>query len=141
VEGHPGEILGTTCGAVDSAIVPPITADVGMHSKLKPFTGRIVQPASARLIVSPTRESSPPVAAVRRDDLAVIAERLDALSAFVLKLSRDMESIVLKLSKDIESIRRSSRGRRQTKKPGPGQLCFDFEGMADEQKATRSNRP
>jgi hypothetical protein len=35
VEGHPGEILGTTCGAVDSAIVPPITADVGMHIKVK----------------------------------------------------------------------------------------------------------
>jgi hypothetical protein len=130
VEGHPGEILGTTCGAVDSAIVPPITADVGMHSKLKPLTGRIVQPASARLIVSPTRASSPPVAAVRRDDLAVIAERLDALSALVLKLSNE-----------VASIRRSSRGRRQTKKPGGSQLCFDFEGLADEQKATLSKRP
>jgi hypothetical protein len=94
-----------------------------MHSKLKPFSGRIGPPASARLTVSPTRVSSPPVAAVRRDDLAVIAERLDALSALVLKLSNE-----------VASIRRSSRGRRQTKKPGASQLCFDFEGMAGEQK-------
>jgi hypothetical protein len=101
-----------------------------MHSKLKPFTGRIVQPASSRFIVSPTRVSSTPVAAVRRDDLAVIVERLDALSAFVLKLS-----------KEVESIRRSSRGRRQTKKPGVGQLCLDFEGVAGEQKAMLNKRP
>jgi hypothetical protein len=123
VEGHPGEILGTTCGAVDSAIVPPRTADVGMHSKLKSFTGCVVQPASAPLIVLPTRVSPPPVAAARRDDLAVIAERLDALSALVLKLSNE-----------VATVRRSSRSRRQTKKPAASQLCFDFEGIAGEQK-------
>jgi hypothetical protein len=100
-----------------------MTVDVGMHSKLKPFTGRVVQPALAPLIVSPTRLSPPPVAAARRDSLAVIAERLDALSA-----------LVLKLSKEVESIRRSSQGRRQIKKPAASQLCFDFEGMAGEQK-------
>ena len=95
-----------------------------MHIKVKPFVGGVKQPASARLIVPPTRASSPPVAAAaRRDDLAVIAERLDALSALVLKLSNE-----------VASIRRSSRGRRQTKKPAASQLCFDFEGMAGEQK-------
>jgi hypothetical protein len=92
-----------------------------MHNKLKSFTGRVAQPASAPLIVSPTRVSGPPVAASRRDDLAVIAERLDALSALVLKLSNE-----------VATIRRSSRGRRQTKKPAASQLCFDFEGMAGE---------
>jgi hypothetical protein len=123
VEGHPVEILGITCGTVDSAIVSPIAADVDMHIKLKPFTGRIVQPASARIIVSPNRVSSPPIGAARRDDLAVIAERLDKLTA-----------LVLKLGKEVESIRTSSRGRRQTKKPAASQLCFDFEGIAGEQK-------
>jgi hypothetical protein len=116
VEGHLGELLGTTCGLPDCAMVPPITADVGMQSKLKPFTGRIVQAASARIIVSPTRVSSPPTAAARRDDLAVISERLDMLSA-----------LVLKLSKEVESIRTSSRGKRLAKKPAASQLSFDFE--------------
>jgi hypothetical protein len=94
-----------------------------MHSKLKPFASRLVQPVSTRLTVSPTRVSSPPVAAVRRDDLAVIAERLDTLSALVSKLSNE-----------VASIRRSSRGRRQTNKPAAGQLSLGFEGMAGEQK-------
>jgi hypothetical protein len=87
-----------------------------MHIKVKPFVGGVKQPASARLIVPPTRASSPPVAAAaRRDDLAVIAERVDVLS-----------ELVLKLQKEVKDIRRSSRGRRQTKKPGTSQLCFNF---------------
>jgi hypothetical protein len=101
-----------------------------MNSKFKPLTGRIVQPALARLIVSPPRVSSPPVAAARRDGLAVIAERVDALS-----------ELVLKHSKDIESIKRSSRGRRRTKKSAANQLCFDFEGMAGANKTTLSKKP
>jgi hypothetical protein len=101
-----------------------------MNSNFKPFTGRIIEPTSTRLTVSPRRASSPAVAAARRDDLAVIAERVDALS-----------EIVLKLSKEVESNRRSSRGRRQTKKSAANQLCFDFEGMAGAHKTTLSKKP
>jgi hypothetical protein len=91
-----------------------------MRIKVKPFVGGVKQPASARLIVAPTRASSPPVAAAaRRDELAVIAERVDALS-----------ELVLKLQKEVKDIRRSSRGRRQTKKPATSQLCFNFWDMA-----------
>jgi hypothetical protein len=94
-----------------------------MHSKLKPFASRLVQPVSAGLTVSPTRVASPPIVAARRDDLAVISERLDRLS-----------ELVFNLSKEVESIRTSSRGRRQTNKRAVGQLSLGFEGMAGEQE-------
>src|SRR4051794_21581676 len=88
-----------------------------MHNKFKPQIGRIVQPTSVRPIVSPIRGSLPPLVAVRRDDLAGITQRLDALSALVQRVSTD-----------VECIKELSRKRRQAKKPGASQLCLDFEG-------------
>ena len=96
VEGYPAEILGTTCGFVGFLPWfgrPIIRADVGMHQQIETLTGRIDSPPRRVLSYRQLASSSPPVAAARRDDLAVIAERLDKLSALVLELSKEVESI------------------------------------------------